>query len=281
MDYRYNIKENNEVELNNFATITQTAHAEDVSEKYGFIPTFKVLNVLEKEGWKPANVKEARVLDPNNNGFQKHMIRLRNPDVKIENKDNLFPEIILTNSHNGLSSFQIMAGIFRQVCLNGLCVADAMFETSKIRHQGYTDGKVSEAIDNVTNSIRAISNRVEEFQSIRLNFEERQGFAESVLDLVFDDATWAKQENNRPTASKSNTAKILSVSRRQADSEDNLWNVYNRCQERIMKGGMCLVSEDGKYRIGNKSRAIKAIDKDIRLNKALWTLTEHMAALKG
>ena len=140
MEHRYNIRENNVVvEPSNFASVVQTAHAEDVSEKYRFIPTFEVLNVLEKEGWKPANIREARVLDSNNNGFQKHIVRLRNPDVKIENKDNLFPEIILTNSHNGLSSFQIMAGIFRLVCSNGLCVADSMFETTKIRHQGYTD----------------------------------------------------------------------------------------------------------------------------------------------
>lgn len=281
MDHRYNIRENDvAVEPGSFMSVTQNSARGDVSEKYAFIPTFKVLNVLEKEGWKPANIREARVLDADNNGFQKHIVRLRNPNVKINNKDNLFPEIILTNSHNGSSSFQIMAGIFRQVCLNGLCVADSMLETARIRHQGYTDEKVSEAIFRVTSSLPAISSRVEEFQSIKLSLEERQAFAESVLDLAFDDSAWLKSEN-RPLASKSNTAKILSASRRQADSEDNLWNVFNRCQERILKGGMTLVSEDGRYRIGNKSKAVKSIDRDIKLNKALWTLTEHMAALKG
>ena len=83
MEYRYNIRENNVVvEPSNFASVVQTAHAEDVSEKYRFIPTFEVLNMLEKEGWKPTSIREARVLDSNNNGFQKHIVMLNDNQRK-------------------------------------------------------------------------------------------------------------------------------------------------------------------------------------------------------
>ena len=45
MDYKYNILENaKEIKLNNFASVLQTTHAKDLSEKYKFIPTFRVLN---------------------------------------------------------------------------------------------------------------------------------------------------------------------------------------------------------------------------------------------
>jgi len=176
-----------------------------------------------------------------------------------------------------------MSGIFRQVCLNGLCVADSIFETARIRHQGYTDEKIVETIFNIIDSLPIIASKIETFQSIKVNPEEKQIFAESVLDLVFEDSVWVRQECpwSRPAASKVNTAKILTSPRRSSDSEDNLWNIYNRMQERLMKGGLCLVSECGKYRIGNSSRAIKSIDKNVKLNKALWLLTEQMAKLKA
>jgi len=36
-----------------------------------------------------------------------------------------------------------------------------------------------------------------------------------------------------------------------------------------------------KWAKAKKTKQVKSIDKDIRLNKALWTLTEAMANLKG
>ena len=277
----YNVRENSKiVELENYSSVMQTAQAEDLSGKYSFIPTTKVLDILSKEGWIPANVKESRVMIEENKGFQKHAIRLRNENIRINNADKLFPEIILTNSHNGLASFQLMAGIWRQICANGLCVADSMFETHRIRHMGFTNEKVLDAVYSVIKSIPAISGKVEEFQNIQLNAEEKQIFAESVLDIVFDAETWEKGKTPGTTGNRHNTASLLMLPRRSEDREDNLWNVYNRAQEKIIKQGVTLISENPRYRVGNKTREVKAIDRDIKLNKALWALTERMAELK-
>src|SRR3989304_372103 len=111
MVYSYYSKNDIQLDFNHFSTITQSSPREDVSNKYSFISTSRVLETLEKEGWKPSNIQEASTIHEDNKGFQKHLVRLRNPSVSIKNKEILHPEIILTNSHNGLSSFKIMAGI--------------------------------------------------------------------------------------------------------------------------------------------------------------------------
>ena len=51
----------------------------------------------------------------------------------------VFPQILLTNSHDGKNSFQFQAGLYRLICSNGLVIADTQFEAVKIRHMGILD----------------------------------------------------------------------------------------------------------------------------------------------
>jgi len=53
-------------------------------------------------------------------------------------------------------------------------------------------------------------------------------------------------------------------------------------QENAIKGGLRGWSRDKKGRVKRTStRAIKSIDQDNALNRALWTLAEKMMQLKG
>ena len=95
------------INLEGYASINQSHQSNEVSDKYGFIPTTRVLRVLENEGWMSSKINEARVLDDTKHGYQKNMVRLRQTNsVQV---GDVFPEIVLTNSHNGLASFQVMA----------------------------------------------------------------------------------------------------------------------------------------------------------------------------
>ena len=63
--------------------------------------------------------------------------------------------------------------------------------------------------------------------------------------------------------------------RRYGDGAKDLWTTLNTSQENITKGGQ----RDYSRRRTNgdrmpKSRAIKGIDEDLRLNKALWHMAE-------
>lgn len=87
------------------------------SDRYTYIPTITLLDKLREEGFQPFFACQSRVRDEDKRGHTKHMVRLRREGA---NKGTEVPEIILLNSHDGSSSYQMIPGMFRFVCTNGL-----------------------------------------------------------------------------------------------------------------------------------------------------------------
>ena len=79
----------------------------EVSEKYTHIPTEKVIDDMEVLGWKPVEAKQVNARNEKTRGFQKHLLVFRNNDIVIdgEDGDTVYPQILLTNSHDGKNSF--------------------------------------------------------------------------------------------------------------------------------------------------------------------------------
>jgi hypothetical protein len=81
------------------------------SERYTYIPTIDVLRGLRQEGFEPFMVAQSKSRIEGKTEFTKHMIRMRNGgQVNTRPEAN---EIILINSHDGASSYQMLAGVFR------------------------------------------------------------------------------------------------------------------------------------------------------------------------
>ncbi|CAB1371333.1 protein of unknown function (plasmid) [Denitratisoma oestradiolicum] len=76
-----------------------------------------MLNGLRRGGFQPFMACQTRVRDDGKREHTKHMIRLRHADQIAGREAN---EIILLNSHDGTSSYQMLAGMFRFVCQNGM-----------------------------------------------------------------------------------------------------------------------------------------------------------------
>jgi hypothetical protein len=93
------------------------------SERYTYIPTIEVLRGLRKEGFEPFMVAQSKSRIEGKTGFTKHMIRMRHVsgDAGQITKPEA-NEIILINSHDGASSYQLLSGLFRYACCNGLVV---------------------------------------------------------------------------------------------------------------------------------------------------------------
>ena len=108
------------------------------SERYAYIPTITVLESLQREGFQPFFACQTRVRDPGRRGYTKHMLRLRR-DGEINGQH--VPEIILLNSHDGTSSYQMLPGYFRFVCQNG-CVCGQSLGEVRVPHQGNVVEKV-------------------------------------------------------------------------------------------------------------------------------------------
>jgi hypothetical protein len=105
---------------------------ESRSERYTYIPTIDVLRGLRNEGFQPFMVCQTRVRHDDRREFTRHMIRMRHADDITGEEAN---EIILLNSHDGTSSYQMLAGAYRFVCQNGMVAGDTVRDI-RVPHKG-------------------------------------------------------------------------------------------------------------------------------------------------
>jgi len=245
-------------------SIFATSPSFEVSEKYAFIPTIEVVEMFRNSSWYPVEAKESFVRLTHNQGYQKHLIRFRHISDFLTEKEEAV-EIVLTNSHNRTSSFIIQAGVFRFICGNGLVVANNIFEKISIRHIGFKEVAVKEAIERIVANTDKINEKINLYKQIKLNYTEQLSLAKAAKDIRFK----PYQEVDIYT---------LIQSHRKEDNGDDLWRVFNRLQENAIRGGV-----KGKNIITNRnftSKPIKSIDSLISINEKLFDLTERFASIK-
>lgn len=252
--------------LDRFQSISASEPSNKVSSKYKFIPTTAALNVLADYGWFPTAANEARTRVIENKGFQKHAIRLENTSLVEQYKGlGTVPQLLLRNSHSGTSSFilQLAAKVF--VCSNGLVRASGVTDELRVRHLGYQDIQIADATERLALDAPKMMEEVCNYQNIYLKQDERLAFAQAAIEMRFDGDKYSVDPQE-----------LLRTWRSQ-EKEPTLWNTFNVIQEKFIKGGVRQIRQD---RTRVKSRAISSIDENVKLNKALWTLTSEMAKLK-
>lgn len=134
------------------------------SEKYTYIPTITLLENLRREGFQPFFACQSRVRDQSRREHTKHMLRLRRAG-QINGQQ--VPEIIILNSHDGASSFQLLPGIFRSVCTNSL-VCGQSFGEIRVPHRGDVVGKVIEGAYEVLSVFDRVEEKRDAMQSLQL-----------------------------------------------------------------------------------------------------------------
>ncbi|OSZ44838.1 hypothetical protein BVZ31_20000 [Alcaligenes faecalis] len=246
-------------------SIFADAPHESRSQRYAYIPTATVLTELRKEGFQPFMVTQTRTRHEDRRDYTKHMIRLRHASqINARGEAN---EIILLNSHDGTSSYQMLAGMFRFVCSNGLVCGDTVADV-RVPHKGDVAGQVIEGAYQVLHGFdRALESR-ESMQAITLDEGEAEVFARAALSLKYD----------APDKPAPITESQILMPRRFDDRRPDLWSVFNRTQENLTKGGLHGRSANGRRQ---QTRPVQGIDSDIRLNRALWLLADGLRQLKA
>ncbi|EBK7613990.1 DUF945 domain-containing protein [Salmonella enterica] len=246
-------------------SIFAEAPHESRSPRYAYIPTATVLTELRKEGFQPFMVTQTRTRHEDRRDYTKHMIRLRHASqINARGEAN---EIILLNSHDGTSSYQMLAGMFRFVCSNGLVCGDTVADV-RVPHKGDVAGQVIEGAYQVLHGFdRALESR-ESMQAITLDEGEAEVFARAALSLKYDD----------PDKPAPITESQILMPRRFDDRRPDLWMTFNRVQENLTKGGLSGRGANGRRQ---QTRPVQGIDSDVRLNRALWLLADGLRQLKA
>ena len=242
------------------------------SERYTYIPTIEVLRGLRKEGFEPFMVAQGKSRTEGRSEYTKHMIRMRHAG-QAQSKPEA-NEIILINSHDGASSYQMLAGVFRFVCCNGLVVGDVV-EDIRIPHKGNIQGEVIEGAFRVLDEFEVVSEHTEAMKALQLAPAEEMAFATAALALRFGEQTIEQTGGHQPAPV---TARQLIDARRSDDLGNSLWNTLQRVQENVIRGGLAGRSAQGRKL---QTRPVASIDRGVSLNRALWTLAEEMRKIKA
>ena len=265
-------------------SIFSTVPSPEVSKKYSHIPTDKLIDDMELLGWNIIDAKEVAARTKGTRGFQKHLVVFRNDDIVINQMpnnivesstsptgyrrtdgtfakknpiDTVFPQILLTNSHDGKNAFTFTAGLFRMICENGLVVSTNEFEKVAIRHMGYDfdelQVQINEMVERLPLTVESMNNMID----TKMTQNSIVKFAKDMLAVRFPE-----DELRRITIDMDEF--ITPV--RPEDKGDDLWSVFNVIQEKIIEG-------DFDYTIGTKhrkARQIKNFKQDMDLNSKMF-----------
>ena len=249
-------------EMNQIApSIFTMKPSSDVTEKYTHIPTEKVIDDMELLGWGVVDVKQVKARTQKTQGVQKHLVVFRNNDVVIngEDGDTVFPQIVMTNSHDGKNCFQFTAGLFRMVCENGLVISDTQFDDIKMRHMGYTFEDLQVLIKDIVEKLPLTVDSMNKMKEVELEEEQMFNLAKSFLDI--------RVEGTQNTYDNQAIEDVLNVQRK-ADEGNMLWEVFNRIQENIIDGNFEYKTPSGKLR---QARIIKNFKQDQDVNKKMFS----------
>jgi hypothetical protein len=215
-------------------------------------------------GWKVVDAKEVRARK--GIGFQKHLLVFRNEDVVINGADGdtVYPQILLTNSHDGKNSFTFTAGLFRMICENGLVVSTEQSEDVKMRHMGYTFEELQEKIKGMVERLPLTVESMNKMKQTQLNQDQAVEMAQKMISTRFN-------ENDLENI-KIDVNELLRPIRKEDEGTD-LWSTFNVVQERILEG-------DFNYTFGvkvRKARKIKNFSQDLKINKELFSIALEYA----
>jgi hypothetical protein len=230
-----------------------------IESKPFYNETIDIVSSLKDKGWKVDGVYENR--NKKSRKIANHCVKLTHPDLamKIGNKNEGFANMYITNSCNGSSPLNMDFGMYRLVCSNGLVLKDIVAD-AKIKHTEKDYNRLPQIIASLEDKIQPMFKKFESFKNTTLTSKQLENLLRKASKIRdFDSATSSAVRNQ-----------LLNV-HRDDDKGDDLWSVYNRLQENLIKSNM-LVGPDGRIISG-----VGDPFENIRVNQDLYELVEAYA----
>jgi hypothetical protein len=246
------------------------APAPKTSKNYDFVDTMQAVEILQDNGFKPVYAAQKPSRKSGNIPFASHLIAFAQDLSDAPHR----PEILLWNSHDASQSLRLLSGIYRFACDNGCIVGEGL--QAKLRHDGGQTAGFEKLVQEQAQNMPKAMIAAERMQAVKLD-----GFRQWNLTWQALELRWKAYEH----ASKGNgsffdsiTLDYANAARRAADTSQDLWTVYNRLQETLIKGGVPLVSRTNKGVKERTAKAVQSLKETVRLNQGLWDLAEKAAA---
>lgn len=257
------------------AALTESPSLELVKPSYGFIPTHSIVEKFLDHGWELQSARQARVKNVERDGYQRHLLRFRHPDIQridgLSNDNASIPELVLMNSHDGTSALRIYFGLMRLACLNGIILGSSV-HSMRVIHSQNAIKHLDDSIDDMRKSIPDIVARVSRLANKTLSEEKRIELARSAVDIRL-------KNTSGDISVPDNLIRAAMRPRRIADVGLDAYSVFNVIQERVIRGGIQYYKTDPKTgaREHRTTRAIQSVNQSVRINRELWDAVEKIA----
>lgn len=247
------------------APVVATAPAPDVSPRYTFIPTRDIVDGLTSRGWAFDYGTARSTRNPAKEPFAAHVLRFSNPLLPAL-PDGSRPQAVVINSHGGDGAFHLRFGVFRIACANGLVIESLHAAAIRRRHVGLTTAGILDAAAELLDRAPTVFGAVAEWSRIHPTRDQQVELARAGARI-----RWGLQASNV-------NAEDLLAARRPSDTGSDLWSVFNRVQEGVIRGGVTVTrrDEDGTVISRRRSGAIRGALRDVDINRQLWAAAEEI-----
>jgi hypothetical protein len=139
-----------------------------------------------------------------------------------------------------------------------------------IRHINYDFEELRRIVATAIEQVPEIVNTMNQMRTITLTEEQKAELATEVIKIR------KNIEPEKVIQVDQNTIDDILSPVREEDKANDLWTVFNICQEKLIKGGFSATSKNNKMR---KQRGITSIKKDLDFNQRLWnTASRYLMA---
>lgn len=265
-----------EISMDRIQRLAPAVFADDndpsLSGRYAAVNTLQAIDILRGYGYVPVQAAQKQPRKNERVKYAQHMLAFAH---KWNLDDSDRPEVILYNSHDGKSSLKLFAGFFRGICSNGLVAGDGY--EGRLRHLNGSKEGFENMFEDVAATIPEMSQRVRMMKDVRLSHDDALEFAYNAMTMRWEMLPSDYEDGSLSGAyADPYTGSSLLAIRRVEDRFMDMWTVYNRVQEAMIRGGARVLSftERNPYGKRRYSRPIGSVDESIRVNRGLWDLAE-------
>lgn len=238
---------------------------ETLSTKYQLVKTADIVSQLESKGYKVDSFKASNVRKSSKQGFQKHIVRLSNESTLQQVGDTRL-QLVLINSHDGTTPLKLSLGFFRLVCSNGAVVGET-FDSYSIKHIGKSVPlQVEEALEKIVAQADRLRDVIQSMRNTQLTPVDIQELEQRAVTM--------RASKIATTSNRVLEGFVMPVIKRVEDQPNDLYTVFQRTQEALIRGGVVVTLKDATTGLvkTRKLAAVRSIAADDTINSNLFDI---------
>ena len=248
--------------------VVTTVPSTRVTAVYSHVTTEGIVNALATRGWSFARGTARATRIPERASHVAHVLRFNNHKLPRFADGNVL-EVVVLNSSDGSTALEVGLGIYRIACANGLVVRGGAVNGIRLPHRNISEADVLDAVEDLVAKAPDAVKQVNWWRSFHPNIDQQRALAhqfalerwgDRLVDI--DLGGWL-------------------VPQRSEDRDTDFWTVFNRLQERIVRGGGRVLLAPDEARGGvakwTKARPLRGAVLTCRLNGRLWDIAADFA----